>query len=70
VARFVSKQRRHWSPDEKIKLLRRHLIEKVPISTLCDEAQLPSMLHRWQEQLFLGCSQLPRPRTAGLPWSS
>ena len=53
----MSKQRRHWSPEEKIKLLRRHLIEKVPISTLCDEAQLaPSMLHRWQEQLFLNAA--------------
>jgi transposase len=49
----VSKERRHWNSDEKIKLLRRHLIEKVPISTICDEARLaPSLFHCWQEQLF------------------
>jgi transposase-like protein len=49
----VSKERRHWTSDEKIKLLRRHLIEKVAISTICDEARLaPSLFHRWQEQLF------------------
>jgi transposase len=49
----VSKERRHWSSEDKIKLLRRHLIEKVPISRICEEARLaPSLFHRWQEQLF------------------
>ena len=65
----MSKERRHWNSDEKIKLLRRHLIEKVPISTICDEAHLaPSLFHRWQEQLFsnaalaLGCNRRPERR--------
>jgi transposase len=50
----LKKERRHWSADEKAKLLRRHLIEKVPVSRICEESQLaPSMFHRWQEQLFL-----------------
>jgi transposase-like protein len=49
----VSKIRRHWSSEDKIKLLRRHLIEKVPISIICGEERLaPSLFHRWQEQLF------------------
>ena len=49
----MKKVRRHWSADEKIKLLRRHLIENVPISKICEEARLaPSLFHRWQEQLF------------------
>ena len=49
----MKKERRHWSADEKIKLLRRHLIENVPISKICEEARLaPSLFHRWQEQLF------------------
>ena len=49
----MKRQRRHWSADEKIKLLRRHLIEKIPISKICEEAGLaPSLFHRWQEQLF------------------
>ena len=53
----MSKERRHWTSADKIKLLRRHLIEKVPISTICDEARLaPSLFHRWQEQLFLNAS--------------
>jgi len=50
-------QRRHWSAEEKTKLLRRHLIEKVPVSKICEEAQLaPSMFYRWQEQLFLNAA--------------
>jgi len=49
----LKKERRHWNADEKIKLLRRHLIENVPISKICEEARLaPSLFHRWQEQLF------------------
>lgn len=49
----MKKERRHWSADEKIKLLRRHLIENVPISKICEDARLaPSLFHRWQEQLF------------------
>jgi transposase-like protein len=49
----LKKERRHWSAAEKTKLLRRHLIEKIPISKICEEARLaPSLFHRWQEQLF------------------
>jgi transposase-like protein len=50
----LKKERRHWSAAEKTKLLRRHLVEKVPVSKICEEARCaPSMFHRWQEQLFL-----------------
>ncbi len=46
-----------WSAEEKAKLLRRHLIEKAPVSKICEDAQLaPSMFHRWQEQLFLNAA--------------
>jgi transposase-like protein len=49
----LKKERRHWTSQEKIKLLRRHLIDRVPISKICeDEGLAPSLYHRWQEQLF------------------
>ena len=49
----MKKERRNWSAVEKIKLLRQHLIEKTPVSKICEEARLaPSLFHRWQEQLF------------------
>jgi transposase len=53
----LKKERRHWSAEEKIKLLRRHLIEKMPVSKICEEARLaPSLFHRWQEQLFVNAA--------------
>lgn len=49
----MKKEYRHWSAEDKAKLLRRHLIERVPISRICEEANLaPSLFQRWQEQLF------------------
>jgi transposase len=56
-ARQLKKERRHWSADDKAKLLRRHLVEKIPVSKICEESQLaPSMFHRWLEQLFLNAA--------------
>ena len=53
----MKKERRHWSAEDKIKLLRRHLIERTPVSKICEEARLaPSLFHRWQEQLFVNAA--------------
>lgn len=53
----MKKERRQWASAEKGRLLRRHLIEKVPISQVCGEAQLaPSLFHKWLEQLFANAS--------------
>ena len=58
----MSKERRHWTSDDKIKLLRRHLIEKVPISKICDEARLIASTDR----IFRAVLAIPgRSLTAG-----
>ena len=31
------RKRRHFSGTEKVQILKRHLVEKTPISDLCDE---------------------------------
>jgi transposase len=50
----VKKVRRHHGAEEKMKLLRLHLIEKKPVSKICEEAGVaPTVFYRWQEQLFL-----------------
>ena len=36
----MSKSRRHFTGAEKVAILKRHLLDKVPISDLCDELQL------------------------------
>lgn len=47
------KPRKNYTPAEKIALLRRHLIEKVPVSDLCDEQQLNvNVFYQWQRLFF------------------
>ena len=39
--------------QEKVAIIRRHLLEKEPISKLCDELGLqPTVLYRWQKEFF------------------
>src|SRR3972149_3509037 len=46
-------KRKHHTPEEKVPLLRRHLIEKVPVSNLCEECGLhPTVFYRWLKQFF------------------
>jgi transposase len=45
--------RRLYSAEQKLRALRRHLIDKVPVSALCEELGLqPSVFYSWQQQLF------------------
>ena len=47
----MKKQRKHYTPEEKVAILRRHLVEGVPISDLCDELGLqPTVFCRWQKE--------------------
>jgi transposase-like protein len=47
------KPRKNYTPTEKVAILKRHLLEKVPVSDLCDEHQLaPTLFYQWQKQFF------------------
>ena len=47
------KPRKHYTAQEKVAIVRRHLIEKVPVSDLCEQYQLrPALFYRWQQELF------------------
>jgi transposase len=49
----VKKTRKHYSGDEKVAILRRHLLDQEPISKLCDELGLqPTVFYRWQKEFF------------------
>jgi transposase len=49
----TKRTRRQFSTEQKVAILRRHLVDKVPISDLCDEYKLqPSVLYQWQRQVF------------------
>src|SRR5437870_5591960 len=48
-----SKQRRHFEGAEKVAILKRHLIDKVPISDLADELDIqPTQLYDWLKKFF------------------
>jgi transposase-like protein len=45
--------RRHFTAEQKAAILKRHLIDKVPVSDLSDEHQLqPSVIYEWQRRLM------------------
>jgi transposase len=49
----MTPSRRHFTAQEKVAILRRHLLEKTPISDLCDQLGLnPTLFYRWQKEFF------------------
>jgi transposase-like protein len=45
--------RQHLSAEEKVAILRRHLLEKVPVSELCDKHGIsPNNFYNWQKIFF------------------
>ena len=59
----MMKQRKHFAAAEKVRLLRRHLVEKVPVSQVCEEAGIqPTQFYRWQQIFFEnGTAAFERP---------
>jgi transposase-like protein len=63
IARFAAQGRssrehvmsdhRHFTAEEKLAVLRRHLLDRVPIFNLCQELGLPkAVFYRWQREFF------------------
>ncbi|MCH7559522.1 MAG: transposase [Planctomycetes bacterium] len=49
----MSNKRKKYSAQEKVRLLRLHLIEKEPVSDICDRLELnPNVFYRWQKVFF------------------
>jgi transposase-like protein len=48
-----SRERRHFTAEQKVAIVKRHLLDQVAISDLCDQYQiLPTQFYQWQKQLF------------------
>jgi len=48
-----TRARRHFTGQEKVAVLRRHLVERVPVSDLCEEHGIhPTLFYRWQKDWF------------------
>lgn len=49
----MGRQRRHFSPEQKVALLRLHLLEMKPISDICQENNIAvNLFYLWQKQFF------------------
>jgi len=49
----MKKTRHNYQPEEKVLILKRHLLEGVAVSDLCDKYQLqPKIFYTWQQQFF------------------
>ena len=45
--------RRHFAGTDKVAILKRHLVDKVPISNLCDEHDIyPNQVYAWLKEFF------------------
>ncbi len=76
----MKKPPKHYTPEKNVAILRRHLVQRVPISDLCDELELqPTVFYRWQKEfLENGAAAFQRTgrtnhqpeqeRIAALPW--
>jgi len=45
--------RRRYTAEQKVAILKEHLVEKAPISQVCDEHGInPTVFYRWQKEFF------------------
>ena len=58
------KIRKRPTAQEKAAILRLHLLERIPVSDLCDQYDIhPTMFYRWQKELFENASAALEPRS-------
>ena len=59
--------RRPFTTEQKAEILRRHMVDKVPVSELCNELGLqPSVFYQWQRQAMENlASALSGPTATG-----
>ena len=49
----MPRTRRHFTPEQKVALLRLHLLEHKPVSDICQQNNLSvNLFYLWQKQFF------------------
>ncbi len=62
----MSRQRRHFSAEQKAQIVRRHLVGKEPVSDLAEEFGVqPSQIHAWVNQVLAQAEGAFRRSTGG-----
>lgn len=59
----MKKQRKHYTAEEKVLILKRHLLGQEAVSKICDEVGLkPTVFYRWQKEFFEGGAAVFQPK--------
>ena len=62
----MTKKRKQYTAEEKVAILKRHLVDNIAVSDLCDEHDLhPNVFYRWQHQFFEGGAAAFEQETSG-----
>lgn len=49
----MAQKRKKYTPEQKVQIIKKHLIDRVPLSDLCDQYGLhPTVFYRWQKTFF------------------
>ena len=49
----MKKARKNYTAEEKVAILRKHLVEKETVSAICDRLDLqPTVFYRWLKEFF------------------
>lgn len=49
----MANTRRHFTPEQKVAILREHLLDKTPVSEVCDRHHIAvSLFYLWQKEFF------------------
>ena len=49
----MSQHRRHFTPEQKVAILRQHFLDKVPVSDLCEQHGIAvNLFYNWQKLFF------------------
>jgi transposase-like protein len=62
----VNKERRRFEAKDKVKIIREHLIDKRPLSELCEQYGIaPTQFYQWQKLFFENRTAAFEPKKAG-----
>ena len=49
----MTRQRKHFTAEQKAAIVRRHLLDGIPVADVCEQNGLqPTVFYRWQKQVF------------------
>lgn len=49
----MTKKKKRYTAEQKVIILKRHLVDRIAVSDLCDEYHIsPTIFYRWQKLFF------------------